>query len=447
MGKLNALGGNQDELSGKLAGALTPGQLQSLPPALKAHLAQDAVVKIYAKPRRLTSCEQNFDFAGKEGIELRSGQEIVVLLDGNSDQLLETLAFGHKKIEKYWPIGMPTDKAPALGKYHDPDGAYTEVQVFDGITQQWRGWKDPMGYDPVKFAELRKLAPENEHMGCWYGMVGKVRPLAIRLISRGKGDPNRSIVSEYYLDVFTRPEVTPDVKQIERIYTPKTRFPDFAGPPKGPHSKSYYGGGEDAATADMCASPGGFPNAVPLGGPNGLEHFPLNKSGAPDSLDAQGKLHIKLPQGVCVQSVEIICGYRWTSKKVGNPPQFIAKVPYGHNISAILESGGKPVDKIIDKANTGPQGHALGGPSKIDYVTKPGDELVLSGNSTDTIYVMGVRVLYKAPTPQKTVSPQPAAVSKPVAMAVQKALNGTVTVKTVSGPPPGASSGKAPKQF
>lgn len=437
--------GAPQHFENKIVGNLDAQSLQSLPKNLLEHLQKPEVVRVYTQPSRTTACERFYEFddevnknIDKEeapgGFDLRSGEEIIILVQGGEALHLEDLMLGHRKRKKYWPPGMT--KEQPLGTYTDADGAYTEVEVFDAKTQKWYKWQDPLGNEPVKFAEPR-LSIENEKLGCWFGMVGDLRPQAIRLISRGQGDNKRNLVTEHYLTVITRPEITPQTKDdLYREYTKGNRFADFSGPAKGPKSKPLYGGGKDNRPTSICAHPGAYPNAVPLRAPRGCEHFPLNLKGEPDNLDTEGCLHVKLPAGIKLKSLEVSAGCKWTNKPVGNPPKTIG-VPGGHKLFVALVNGGQEKDMIIKKANVGSEGVIIGGMTNSNYITQQGDELVFKCPA-GTIYVMGWRVLYEDATTSPPAVAQKTGGQVAAVLKVTPALNGNLKVKMVAGGPPEA---------
>lgn len=360
-------------LTHKIDGFLPPEQWALLPEELIAFLEDPSVVGIYATPERTTAREFRFRF-GANGRDLKSGEKLVVLVPGGASFPLEDIVLAHRKRERYWDT--PGQKPQGW----DQNGAYTEVRAFDENDASWKSWKDPKGYDPVKFAEPRPEI-EYEKLGNWFGMVGDIRPLAIVLISRGKGDPAKSVVTEYSLDLMSRPLVSPHTEVIEHIYTPGTSFGRL---PK-------YGGGKDKYGYN--GGKGGYPSAVPLRKKRGCEPFALTEKVKTEreELDEEGRFHIHLPAGKKLLSLEVSAGCKWTDKPVGNPPQTIG-VTGGHKLDAYLVTKDGTVDRFIASANVGPQGVILGGPTDPHYVTQEGDEIILVCPK-GTVYLMGFRMM------------------------------------------------------
>lgn len=444
-----------DVVAAKVVGSeLTLDQWAKLPPALRTHLEHPNVVGVYTKPVRETVRESTFEF-GTEGHDLAAGQAVVILVPGGAKLHLEDIMIGHRKREEFWPWD-PALGSKKLGTYHDPHGANTEVQVFDPKTNQWRSWVDPLGHTPIKFAEPRKITEiEYEKLSCWHGMVGDLPLTAIRLVSRGHGDAKKSVVTEHSITLTSHAEITPKTKNITRTYTPDNRFADFTAPAHSPLSKPRYGGGKEGRPAQLVAHPGAYPKAVPLREPRGYEPFPLNQNPHPDVLDSQGRLHITLPPGMKLSSFEVSAGCKWTNLPVvptSKPDiKFTIGVPGGHKLFAHLQNGGAVQDTLINKANVGSEGVIIGGLTNSDYVTKPGDEIVLSCPA-GTVYIMGWRILYEeasatagaSSSGPETAQHHPAASPKEpsgspfasIGTWVKKALGGQVTVTAHVGPPP-----------
>lgn len=375
-------------LAHKIDGFIPLEKWASLPEELIEFLKDPSVVGVYVTPERRTTHELHYQF-GANGRDLKPGEKIVVLVADGAEFPLEDIFLAHRKREKYWdlPAGTPAGQKP---QGWDQNGAYTEVRAFDGNDLTWKEWKDPKGYDPVKFAEPRPEV-EYEKLGNWFGTTGDVRPLAICLISRGKGDPAKSVVTEYSLDIISRPLISPHTEIIEHIYTPGTSFVDYAAGPKGSNRLPKYGGGKDKYGFNH--GKGGYPLAVPLRKKRGCEPFELTEKVETEreGLDGEGRFHLRLPAGKKFRSLEVSAGCKWTDKPVGNPPQTIG-VTGGHKLDAYLVTKDGKVDRFIASANVGPQGVILGGPSDPNYVTQDGDEIILICPK-GTVYVMGYRMM------------------------------------------------------
>ncbi len=298
---------------------------------------------------------------------------MVVLLPLDGSGILKDIALGHRKREEFWNCSAGARKS------NDPCGAYTRVRVLDANTMEWKDWKDPKGYNPVKYAE-RRGDIEYENLHDWIHTVGNISPIAVELTSAGT-DPNLSVVTEHSLDAITYPEVDGDTEIQEQIYSKGTRFIDLAG---NGSKLPIYGGGKHE---------GHYNDAVPLGGSNGKEHFPMTEtlSGDEEYLDSSGRLHIKLPAGKNPISLEIAVGDTWFNYKGPGKYQLgWAK------FNADLYRDGSSQERFMDNVNVPPQGILSGGLSDNEFVAQEGDELILS-SSAGTTYLMGWRVMY-APT-------------------------------------------------
>jgi hypothetical protein len=365
-------------------GGLDEQTLSDLPPALSGAIHAPETKAVFHQPERQTNLTKFWEFGGKEGMELAAGEQIIIVVPDGAEINLEDVFLGHRKDKKYW--------GDTSGEW-DAQGAYTEVQVFDGNTNQWRGWKDPMGHNPVKYAE-RRHSIEYEKLGQWYGMVGDIAPLAFRLIGRGKGE--LGITTEHDFEMFSHPEFGADTETIESIYSPGTTFTNYGEGTTGPNRKPRYGGGKQHYTKgpqQVSGGPAGYPGAIALRGRVGVEPFQTTDSLSNDKeeLDDQGRLWINLPPGVKLKALEISAGARWWTTPIPDP-SLASKG--GRKISAtIINSAGSEVDKFMNRLNVGPAGVLIGGPSAEEYITKPGDRILIEGEE-HTSYLMGWRVVY-----------------------------------------------------
>ncbi|GEM_PF-2111627 len=407
----------------KVKGSLIPARLAALPEDLLLELERPEVLAIYATPQKTTARLHHYEFTRENplGVDLKNGQVLIILVPNGDKAHLADIVLGHRKREQFWG-----DTSAAW----DTHGAYTEVLVFDAKTQQWKSWKDPLGHDPVKYAERRKTV-EIEHLGMWPGMLGDVHPLAVKLISRGKGDPAKSLVTECSLDVITRPEVTVGTQALQNIYTHGTAFADYKLADSGIQTKHRFGGGKDKHAPQFGFSPqGGYPHAVALRAKRGYEPFPLTEkvTSQTEFLDSEGRLHLRLPSGKKILSLELSVGCKWTNNPVGPEKQPIG-IAGGHKLDAYLISSSGESDRFISSANVGAEGVLTGGPSKPDYVTQSGDEIVLVCPK-GTIYLMGWRILLEDAGP-KDITTVPVLINS-VASAVHGAQHVPVSTAGIS---------------
>lgn len=340
--------------------------IPDLPEVLKETLESAEVVDVIDKSEKRTSRELKYDLGNRD---LKPEQKIVIVLPSTLSGYLKDVYLGHMKKEQYWNLGAGENR-----KSYDSAGAYTRVRVLDGNDKKWKDWVDPKGYNPVKFAE-RRDGVEYENLHDWFGTVGLIKPLAIELTSSGK-DPQWSVVTEVSLDVVTFPEMSEKVEIRERIYSPNTAFVDYK---EGKQKLPIYGGGKHESA---------YPMAVPLGGKNNREHFEMTEKVANDDeyLDQSGRLHIKLPKGLKLLSLEVAIGDTWFNYK--GP----GKLQLGWaKFNACLRRADGSEDRFMNNVNIPPQGILTGGISDGNYVTREGDEIILE--SQNTSYLMGWRIM------------------------------------------------------
>lgn len=345
---------------------ITEQEYEKLPALLRSTIESPEVVDVLFAPNRTTTRE--IDFMLQTPIDLAPGQKIIIVIAQNKiTGILKDVILSHRKKEKYWNLPPGGNR-----KDHDPAGAYSRIRVLDKKDGKWKDWKDPKGYNPIKFAE-RRPDIEYENLHDWYATVGNIAPLAIEITSAGH-DPEWSIVTIHGLDVVTYPEISENSIVQEHIYTPGTSFADLK---YGAKKLPSYGGGKHE---------GGYPSAVPLGGKNHREHFPLTESvqSSNDYIDKNNRLHIKLLAGKMLKSLEVSIGDTWFNYKGSGTFQLgWAK------LTAYIQKKGGSCDKFINNANIPPQGVILGGPEK-DYIAEEGDEVVIE--SYPTSYLMGWRL-------------------------------------------------------
>lgn len=366
-----------------------PEEEQGLPAAVQQAMSAPETVKVYSMPDVQTTRSMLFKFEGDQGLDLsQPGQQIVVIVPGGSKMNLQDVWLGHRN--KPEVAGLPSGYLK-----HNYNGAYTEVEVFDANSNTWRKWLDPKGHDPVKYAEPRETV-EYEKLGDYFGMLGEVRPVAFRLISRGKGDPNKSRVTEHSLEVVSYPEMHDGMEILEQNYSPGNGFVDFkqAG---GPNRLPRYGGGKShhkKGPQQNTGGEGGYPGAIALRGKTGYETWSGGLSESAKSgnefLDEEGRLWLKLPKGRKLKSLEVSAGAKWWNQAHLDP---ILGVNGGRKISAyIVDTQGNKKDHFMRSLNVGPQGVLMGGPTSDDYVSEEGDWILIEGERAPS-YLMGWRLM------------------------------------------------------
>ncbi len=378
---------DKNQVLEKSDGQLTPEMAKALPPALQKVLSQRETVKIYVTPEAQTSRSLFFRFEGEQGLDLtQPGQQIVVIVPGGEKMNLQDVWLGHR---------CKPELAGMSGLSHNPNGAYTQVMVFDGNTQSWRKWQDPKGHNPIKYAEPRNTV-EYEKLGDYFGMLGPIKPLAFLLISRGEGNPSKSVVTEHSLEVVSYPEMNPGIQTIERNLSPGNSFVDFKHP-GGPNRLPRYGGGKSHHSKGPQQVPGGeggYPQAIALSGETGYEGWKggltKNLHTNREYLDEHGRLWVKLPKGKKLRSLEISAGAKWWNAPHLDP---ILGVNGGRKISAyIVNSAGEKVDHFMKSLNVGPQGILMGGPTSDEYASQEGDWIMIEGEQAPS-YLMGYRLM------------------------------------------------------
>lgn len=402
-GKWFGKGGKDDDKKSESLGAdeiVEKSEIDALPAAIQQQFKNPDTVAVFKTPETRTSRSLGFRFNTPDGIDLPApGKQILILVPDGNNINLQDVFLGHNKKQQYW--GDTSSE-------WDSNGAYTEVLVFDANTMTWKKWIDPLGHDPVKYAERRKSV-EYEKLGNYFGMLGNIKPLAFLLISRGKGDPNNSVVTEHSFELMSYPDMHPGIKTLEHNYSPGNRFVDF-NHPGGPHRLPVYGGGKVHHKKGPTNSPGGpagYPGAIPLRGKVGVEPFAMTENLHTDleHLDSEGRLWINLPKGAKIKSLEISAGARWWNALPD--PKLASKA--GRQISAyIVDKNGKKKDHFMRSANVGPQGVLMGGPTDPEYVVEEGDKILIEGEN-HTSYLMGWRILYEADKTAELVAPVQAA--------------------------------------
>lgn len=393
--------GKEDEEAASNSGEiLTPDELTGLPQEIQQQAKNSDTVAIFKTPESKTSLSRFFRFNGKEGVDSPApGKQILVIVQDGEKINLQDVYLGHRKKKQFW--------GDTSGEW-DSNGAYTEVLVFDGNTNSWLDWKDPLGHDPVKYAERRRSI-EYEKLSNYFGMVGKIKPLAFLLVSRGKGDPKMSVVTEHSFELMGYPDMHPEIRSLERNYSPGNRFVDFSDP-KGPNRLPVYGGGKQhhkKGSSNTAGGAAGYPQSIPLRGKVGVEPFAMTEELHTDTeyFDEEGRLWINLPAGIEIKSLEISAGARWWNSL---PDQKLASKG-GRKISAyIVSKDGAKKDRLMTSLNVGPQGVLLGGPVEEGYVTEEGDRIMIEGEN-HTSYLMGWRILYE--DANKTAETSPVAVA------------------------------------
>jgi hypothetical protein len=208
-----------------------------------------------------------------------------------------------------------------------------------------------------------------------------------------------------------RPEITEEIEEVGKIFTPGTRFPDYSKPSGTLQAITVYGGGKakyPKGEQQIAHTITGYPNAVPIGkrtvndttkfGPTGHEPFTMttNFNSSEEAL-VDGKYTKTLEPGTSIKGLEIAIGARWWD---GTAPHQDLNCSGGRKVSTyICNASGEKINDLIMRYNVGPTGTLLGSLSDPSYITKPGDCLVIEGEN-HVSYLMGYRMFVKKNTPK-----------------------------------------------
>ncbi|MCA9309533.1 hypothetical protein KC973_04080 [Candidatus Saccharibacteria bacterium] len=330
----------------------------------------DAVDAVFEHPHRVSDTTIEFTIDDPHGLELRPGRALAfVVPEDMAGRVVRDVTLRHRKAEKYRVEGS---------KDYDPQGAYSRVEVHDDETGEWRGWRDPKGYNPDKYAEWRPASdPENEVLHDWLATVGAIKTDAVKVTSVGTSE--NSVVQVHGVEVTFFPELE-GVHYAEQVFTPGTEFIDIEAGRLLPR----YGGGSHTQ--------GVYEGAVAL---NQYGHADFETCTDPGEGVEVGteSMRIDLQVGAKLVQVEVAVGdtehLSEVNPKTGKPTRLgWAKLSVGIERA---ETG--QVDWFIKRANVPPQGVIAGGPEIDISDIQEGDRLVIR-SSDDASYVMGYRLAY-----------------------------------------------------
>lgn len=314
-----------------------------------------------------------YEVGEREGRELKPGRSLLFHIPKEfTDRVVRDVILKHRKAEKYC-VNIGPDG-------WDPHGAYSRVEMHDRLRDQWRGWQDPSGYSPVKFAEPRPAHdPENEVLHDWIATVGEIKADAARVTNVGN-HPEYSTVQVHGFEVVFFPELG-NVRYDERIYCAGTEFIDIEEGKRLP----TYGGGEHTQ--------GQYEQAVVLN-QRRAPLFPVrNNPGERAKLEEQ-RLVIELESGEKLAQIEVAVG---DSEYLGHPDSTSGqrtRLGWAKLWVGIRKKGGDRIEWFIQNANIPPQGVISGAPLEGHATIHPGDEIVVEARA-DTAYVMGWRIAYR----------------------------------------------------
>jgi len=314
-----------------------------------------------------------YDMPESEGRELRPGHKLTfVIPEGFKGRIVRDVVLRHRKADKYCKDIGPNR--------HDPHGAYSLVELYDEEIHDWIGWRDPKGYDPIKFAEPRSSNdPEHEVLHDWIATVGIVRPKFVRITNMGV-NPDYSVSQIHGIEVDFFPE-TGEVKYEERIYCSGTSFIDLEIGKVLP----TYGGGS--------STEGIYRNAIVLNKFSEPLYETNSNPGNGAEISGSGSLQIDLKNGELAQ-VEIAVGDTEHLKTISPKTGRKTRLGYAKLWMGIQRANSKNIEWFVRGANVPPQGVIAGSPFLEKSHVEDGDKLIIESRD-DTSYLMGWRIAYK----------------------------------------------------
>jgi len=333
-------------------------------------------VELLSKPAKVTSVGVTYKMGSYEGRKLAPGEQM----------LLEVPPQFHGRPIRFAILKHRQDSGETSGTEggdkwdQKPGSTALNVHTPEG---EWRYWNAPWGSsgeDGGKFAEVRSAGdPESENMFDWmsHGHVAvdghgvsyePVSATAMRVRSVGE-DPVR--VHEVALQFL--PD-KPDVLD-EAIFSKGTVFGDaWTGQGR------KYGGGPSHG--------GKYPGAVQLGGYGGAGGVKLPEGWKLNG----GALEVPLKPGLRFTGIEIAIGDTHPDNQP-NKDGTTGTLGWSRLNMGAQRPGSSKIDWFTEEQGVPPEGVLFGGPNQSDFVAKSGDKLVIR-SSSDTAYVMGVRVWY-----------------------------------------------------
>jgi hypothetical protein len=328
---------------------------------------------ILDKPEIVSHTNIRFDVANYEGRELEPGHKLVFLISQQfKGRIVKDVILRHRKGEKY-----RKDMGP---DHRDPYGAYSLVELHDLESDQWVGWRDPKGYDPVKFAEPRSASdPENEVLHDWIATVGKVTPDAVKITNVGL-HPKWSTSQIHGLEVVFFPELE-DVSYENRIYSEGTKFIDLEKNELLPS----YGGGSNTE--------GVYRGALVLNSYRATLYETRTDPGPGAELE-HSRLKIKLKPDQSLAQVEVAVGDTEHLKEISPKTGRKTRLGYSKLWVGLKRAKTGETEWFVKNANIAPQCIISGAPGLKDNNVENGDELIIEARD-DAAYIMGWRVAYK----------------------------------------------------
>ena len=329
---------------------------------------------VFENPKILSDTRVNYSFPELEGRELKPGHNIKFVVPNEfKNRIVRDVILRHRKDPKYSvDIGL---------NRHDPNGAYSRVELFDYKNNKWVGWKDPKGYSSDKFAESRSSSdPEEEVLHDWLATVGPIEISNIRVTNVGM-NKEYSVSQIHGLEVVFFPEIE-DVVCQEKIYCSGTEFIDI----KNNKLLPDYGGGS--------TTEGIYKGAIALN-QSKPALYELGKDPGPNAKVENGKMFIHLNSGQKLIQVEVAIGDTEHLDYINPKTNRKTRLGYAKLRVGIKRAKSGNIEWFIENANIPPQGVIAGGPHLENSMIEVGDELVLESQK-DTSYLMGWKLSYKS---------------------------------------------------
>lgn len=346
----------------------------------EAQMKKDpSVTTIFTKPTSRSSTTVRFELDDYKGEEIKPGERwLFQVPEDLRGGKIRTVILAHRKAEKY--ASSYDDKG------HDHQGAYNLVSAREVGTDKWLTWRDQHG--SKKFAEKRGSGdPEHENLHDWLNAVGYKSIDLLSVTNVGKGEKAVANVHLVELEFFPPGETS---AYQEEIFTPGTSFID---PENGIKMPKYGGGKHTRVPKDVLDKKGLYPDSVEIETWGGA-----SRKVSKTAYVKNGDLHIKLPPGKKLGAFEISVGDTQWKKGVPASEQMYkghvgrrgwAKLYASINNTKTGEHG----EDFMVNVNVPPAGVLSGSTVEADYITKPGDEIVVRSEDHES-WVMGYRVQF-----------------------------------------------------
>ena len=350
-------------------------EMEKLVSELEKDPKVDAVIQ---NPEIRSDTSLAYTLPESEGRELKSDHRIAFVIPKEYwHRIVRDVVLQHRKAEQFRKDIGP-DK-------HDPHGAYSEVQLHNDESDEWVGWNDPKGYNPVKYAEHRSASnPESETLHDWVATVGEVTADVLRVTNRGDKTPY-STSQIHGVEIVFFPELE-GVNYQERIYTPGTTFIDLEKKRLLPK----YGGGSHTE--------GKYPGAIALN-QRGQALYELGSDPGPGSKVENDRLLLELDPSKNLVQVEVSIGDTEHLSEISQKTGRHTRLGYAKLWVGIERAADGNIEWFIQNTNIPPQGVIAGGPHLEQSTINQGDRLIIESRQ-DTAYIMGWRVAYKEKTEQ-----------------------------------------------